>query len=210
MFKKEIIRLYRFKRLRPIILTLLRKNEGGDFYSDTLRQIFMNYHQIEVGAYSYGCFCPDRINPFTRIGRYCSFAAGVCIFNGNHPLNHLSLHPFFYNPKLGYVEDEKITRRWIEIGHDVWVGRNALIMPSVKSIGNGAVIGAGAVVTKDVPDFAVVAGNPAKIIKYRFDSETINDINLSQWWLSDIKDLLHNTDKFSHPFCRQAHLPFIK
>lgn len=200
MFKKEFIRLYRFKRLRPLILSLIRRFEYGEFYSETLRQIFKHYHQIEVGAYSYGCFSPDRINPFTRIGRYCSFADGVCIFNGNHPLNHLSLHPFFYNPKLGYVEDEKITRRWIEIGHDVWVGRNAIITPSVRSIGNGAVIGAGAVVTKDVPDFAVVAGNPSRIVKFRFDPLTIDKINDLQWWLKDISELSNELQQFIRPY----------
>ncbi len=197
---------YRFKKLRPSVLSLIRKLEKGDFYSVTLRKIFRDYHKIDIGMYSYGCFAPHNINPFTWIGRYCSFAEGVCIFNGNHPLDYQSLHPFFYNPKLGYVKEEKIVRRHIEIGHDVWVGRNAIVTPSVKRIGNGAVIGAGSVVTKDVPDFAVVVGNPARIIKYRFDPEIIDVINRSQWWLMDIGELVNGMDKFTQPFSHRNTL----
>ena len=155
--------------------------------------------------YSYGCFAPNNINALTRIGRYCSFARGVCIFNGNHPLNHQSMHPFFFNTNLGYVKQEKIERRQIEIGHDVWVGRNVIITSAVKKIGNGAVIGAGAVVTKDVPDFAVVAGNPAQVIKYRFDSETIEAINQSQWWLKDMDEIAGRIDDFTMVYrCNQT------
>lgn len=202
MISKIFYKLYRFRRLRPIVLSLAQKLEGGEFHSPTLRLIFKDYHKIEVGMYSYGCFAPGHINGLTQIGRYCSFAEGVCIFNGNHPLEHKSLHPFFYNPAFGYIGEEQIKRRWIEIGHDVWVGRNAIITPSVKKIGNGAVIGAGSVVTKDVPDFAVVAGNPARIIKFRFDPETIAAMNQSQWWLQDIKELVKNIDAFTSD-CRK-------
>jgi acetyltransferase-like isoleucine patch superfamily enzyme len=200
MISKIAYQFYRFKKLRPFILSLIRKLEKGDFYSVTLRKIFCDYHQIVIGMYSYGCFNPNCINAYTQIGRYCSFAEGVCIFNGNHPLNYQSLHPFFYNPKLRYVKEEKIVRRHIEIGHDVWVGRNAIITPSVTNIGNGAVIGAGAVVTKDVPDFAVVVGNPARVIKYRFEPETIDAMNRSQWWLKDIEELVNDMDAFTRPF----------
>ena len=201
MTRRMLYSLYRFRKLRRIVLLLVRRLEKGEFYSVTLRKIFKDYHKIEVGMYSYGCFTPNHINALTRIGRYCSFAEGVCIFNGNHPMDFQSTHPFFYNPRLGYVKHEKIDRRDIEIGHDVWVGRNAIITPSVKKIGNGAVIGAGAVVTKDVPDFAMVAGNPAQIIKYRFNSETIQAINRSQWWLKDMDEIVDTIDDFIRPYC---------
>lgn len=194
--------LYQFQRLRPMVLKLVKRLEHGDYYSVTLRKIFSDYHKIEVGMYSYGCFVSSRINSLTSIGRYCSFAEGVCIFNGNHPLGHQSTHPFFFNPVLGYVKDEKIMRRPIEIGHDVWVGRNVIITPSVKKIGNGAVIGAGSVVTKDVPDFGVVAGNPARLVKFRFNPDQIQAINQSQWWLRDIDELSTHFDKFTQA-CHQ-------
>lgn len=151
-------------------------------YSETLRVIFSKYHNIEIGKYSYGgCFDLERITAHTKIGRYCSFAAGVCILNRNHPVRFKSTHPYFFNTTLGYVKKELIPMRHIVIGNDVWVGRNALILPSVERIGDGAVIGAGAVVTKDVPDFAVVAGNPAKFMKWRFSEKTRAELKASQW-----------------------------
>ena len=72
------------------------------------------------------------------------------------------------------------------IGNDVWIGYNALIIEGVK-IGNGAVIGAGAVVTKDIPDFAVAVGTPAKVIKFRFGENEIKKINKSNWWSFNLK-----------------------
>lgn len=178
----------------------IRKLEGGEMLSKTLRRIFRDYHGIEVGLYSYGgCFDSLCFNAFTKIGRYCSFAAGVCRFNGNHPMTFRSMHPYFYNPYYHYVQDEKISRSEIEIGNDVWVGQNALILPSVRRIGDGAVIGAGAVVTKDVPDFAVVAGNPAKVVKYRFSAETIDRIKRDAWWDKDIEELKGYMDEFLRP-----------
>jgi carbonic anhydrase/acetyltransferase-like protein (isoleucine patch superfamily) len=90
-----------------------------------------------------------------------------------------------------------------EIGNDVWIGHNAVIFAGVK-IGNGAVIGMNAVVTKDVPDYTIVAGNPAKQIKKRFDADTINLLQESSWWEYDITEL--KSYDFSDPvrFAQQA------
>jgi len=109
------------------------------------------------------------------------------------------MHPFFFSPYFGYVQKELIHKCELVIGNDVWVGQNAIFLPSVKRIGDGAVIGAGAVVTKDVPDFAVVVGNPAKILKYRFSEETQLKIKASKWWEKDITELQKNMDEFVHP-----------
>lgn len=188
------------RRMRDIILEIVIRLEGGTMYSETLRRIYLDYYQIRVGMYSYGgCFNHSLIAKNTEIGRYCSFAKGVCVFNGNHPLQFKSTHPFFYSPEFGYVKEEKISRGKLIVGNDVWVGRNAIIVPGVDRIGDGAVIGAGAVVTKDVPDFAVVAGNPAKIIKYRFPQETISRIKASEWWNKDIEELREELDEFTRP-----------
>ena len=101
---------------------------------------------------------------------------------------------------LGYAKsDSDITRTNLTIGNDVCVYHNAVILPSVNRIGDGVVIGAGAVVTKDVPDFAVVVGNPAKVMKYRFSRETQLKIKASQWWNKDIEELRENLNEFSHP-----------
>ena len=192
MFANLIFRVYSVKSnlLRKILLRLIRRIEGGDFYSKTLRKIYLKYHHIDIGLYSYGgCFDLSRIPPGTQIGRYGSFAK-FKIFSRNHPLNYISTHAFFYNTSLSYVDKEKIPHTKLCIGHDVWIGYNALIMPSVTEIGNGAVIGAGAVVTKNVPPFAVVAGNPGIIIKYRFSQKIIDDINKMAWWDKDIEELV--------------------
>ena len=194
-----LFRLYGISRrsIRNLILNVVYKLEGGDFYSTTLRKIFMAYHGIEVGMYSYGgCFSSQNIQPGTKIGRYCSFASNVYIYHGNHPTAFKSLHPFFYNPELGYVNELKIKRSTITIGNDVWIGQNSIILPSVSEIGYGAVIGAGSIVTKNVPPFAVVAGNPVKIIRYRFSEEIINKIVQSAWWDKSIEEIKQNKSEF--------------
>lgn len=82
------------------------------------------------------------------------------------------------------------------IGHDAYIGLNVTIMPSVTSIGNGSVIAAGSVVVKDVPPFAIVGGNPAKIIKYRFSQQMIDQITQSAWWDKDINEIKENPSEF--------------
>jgi len=170
-------------------------------YSDTLRSIFNDYHNIDIGLYSYGgCFEPDCIAPFTKIGRYCSFATGVRVLGQNHPTTCKSTHPFFYNPLFGYVDKQLNRVNELTIGNDVWVGCNAIILPSVNKIGDGAIIGAGAVVTKNVPDFAIVAGNPAKLIKYRFPEKIIAELKREKWWNITIEDLKAELHDFVKPF----------
>jgi acetyltransferase-like isoleucine patch superfamily enzyme len=141
----------------------------------------------------------DNIRAFTKIGRYCSFAENVYIYNANHPHKFKSTHPFFYDPSFSYVESEQINRRCIEIGNDVWIGQNVIILASVTNIGDGAVIGAGTIVTKNVPDYAVVVGNPGKVIKYRFSEQMIRKLKDEQWWNRDIKELQKSLDGFLNP-----------
>ncbi len=202
MISKLLYKLYAFKKrkFRDIILRLIERLEKGQMQSKTLRRIFLDYHDVEIGMYSYGgCFDSTHIRAKTKIGRYCSFAGGVCRFNANHPMEFRSMHPFFYSPDFGDVQKELIHRSELVIGNDVWVGQNAIILPSVKRIGDGAVIGAGAVVTRDVPDFAIVGGNPAKVIRYRFSKETQLKIKASKWWDKDITELQKDIEEFVHP-----------
>ena len=185
------------RRSRDIIQSRVAHIEGGEMYSQTLRKIFHKYHNIDVGMYSYGgCFSLENVPSGTTIGRYCSFARNVYILPGNHPLSNKSMHPFFYNPIFGYVDELLITRTKLVIENDVWIGQNAIILKSVNQIENGAVIGAGSVVTKDVPSFAVVAGNPAKIIRYRFSQQVIDQLILTAWWNKDISEIKANRCEF--------------
>lgn len=190
---------YRYdnKFIRKAIIKMAHKYDGGEFYSVILRKIFSQYHGIEIGLFSYGCFNPISFPSGTRIGRYCSFARNCALIPGNHPKNFRSLHPFFYNPALGVVDDLKIIRTKFTIGHDVWIGTNALVLPNASKIGTGAIIGAGSVVTKNVPPFAIVAGNPAKIIKYRFSEKTISNLFESNWWEKDIDEIVSNRNTFN-------------
>jgi virginiamycin A acetyltransferase len=200
MVKKLLFRIYAYdnQKTRQIIIRTVLGIEGGELYSETIRKIFSHYHKIEVGLYTYGgCFSSNNIATGTRIGRYSSFARDTYILGGNHPLNSISMHPFFYNPIFGYVDELLIKRKSPIIGNDVWVGQNAIILPSVNEIGNGAVIGAGSVVTKDVPPYAVFAGNPARLIRYRFTKQIIEKIVESRWWEKEINELLKENNEYN-------------
>ena len=164
--------------------------EGGPFYSATLRRYLRDHAGVRVGAYSYGpCLSPGAWPEGVVVGRYASIAPGALVFRRNHPLERLSLHPFFYNRHLGFVDEDTIESYPLFVGHDAWIGANAIVTPGCRRIGIGAVIGAGSVVTKDVPDFAVVAGNPARILKHRFDESLQREILDSRWWERPISEL---------------------
>jgi virginiamycin A acetyltransferase len=111
-----------------------------------------------------------------------------------------SMHPYFYNPVFGYVTEHRNRINRLTIGNDVWFGYAAIILPSVVRIGDGAVIGAGSVVTKDVPDFAVVAGNPARIIRYRFSSQTIARLKEERWWDKSAEELESSIETFMQSY----------
>ena len=147
-----------------------------------LRKRFAKQHRISVGLYSYGCFSPSRINPHTTFGRYCSVANSAYVFNRNHGTDFLSTSAYLYNSRLGIVEQDTISYAPCVVGDDVWIGHNAVLLPRAQNIGRGAVIAAGAIVTRDVPAYAIVAGNPAKVVAYRFDPEIISAIEQSGWW----------------------------
>jgi acetyltransferase-like isoleucine patch superfamily enzyme len=179
---------------RRLLLRVLRRLEGGEMRSGTLRKIMSRYHGIEIGAHSYGCFDPVRFPPGTRIGRYVSVGPGVEAYRRNHPLDRLSLHPYFYNPACGAAKSSDVPTANLEIGADAWFGARALILPGCRRIGRGAVIAAGAVVTRDVPDYAVVGGNPARLIRYRLAPEAIQAAERSQWWLKPPGSLARQYD----------------
>ena len=157
----------------------------NEYESLPLRAYFAARYQVEVGLYSYGCFDRWRVPPRTRIGRWCSFAKSVRVLDANHPMDSLTTHPYLYEAKWGVIPKDRIDPDWLLIEDDVWIGHNAIITPGCKHIGRGAIIGAGAVVTKNVPAYAVMAGLPAKVIRQRFDADTIAALEASRWWELD-------------------------
>jgi virginiamycin A acetyltransferase len=185
-----LTQFYKFKNFRRPCLLYLQKFEGGPLFSITLRKILSQYHGVTVGNYSYGaCMKPGFWPSGVVVGRFVSIGDSVKVFLRNHPSERLSMHPFFYNHKLQFVTNDTINTGTLEIGHDSWIGSSSIILPGCKKIGIGALVGAGAIVTHDVPNFAVVAGNPARIIRYRFNEAQQQRILDSKWWANSITDL---------------------
>lgn len=135
----------------------------------------------------------------TTIGKFCSIGPNVQIVLGKHPSNLVSSHPMFYsnNKPFKTFSDKTYINEFdnVEIGHDVWIGEGVLIPGGIK-VGNGAIITARSVVTKDVEPYSIVGGVPAKHIKFRFEESFIKDINNSEWWNWDSVKLRDNFKLF--------------
>lgn len=146
----------------------------------------VQFWDSELGDYSYVERHAEVI--YTRIGKFCAVASAVRINALNHPMERISQHKITYRPneyfahaKLDKALREARIAETVEIGHDVWIGHGAIILPGVK-IGHGAVVAAGAVVTKDAAPYAVVAGVPARFLKWRFAPEISARIIALAWW----------------------------
>ena len=162
----------------------------GKFYT------FQFNKKYSIGKYTYG-------NPMIlygegadlKIGNYCSIAKGVIIYlGGNHNVDWITTYPF---PEI-FVENVASSKGDVIIGNDVWIGRNATILSGVK-IGDGAIVGANSVVTKDVSPYSVVAGNPAKHLKYRFTEEVITELLRIKWWYWEHEEVLKHIDLLCSP-----------
>jgi chloramphenicol O-acetyltransferase type B len=136
----------------------------------------------------------------TTVGAYCSIANDVCIGLGVHPKYYFSTSPLFYRVKntfkLNVVDCDLNFDEYnpIIIGNDVWIGARAIIMDGV-TIGDGAIVAANAVVTKDIPAYAIVAGVPAKVISYRFEPEKIITLLNLKWWDLPIESIQKTLEK---------------
>jgi virginiamycin A acetyltransferase len=172
--------------LKPFIT---RPNiEVGDYsyYDDPL-----GVEQFEKNVLYHFDFIGDRL----IIGRFCSIAAETrFIMNGgNHATDWFTTFPF---PIFGEGWEPAMPESWPHrgdtvVGHDVWIGYGATVMPGV-TIGDGAIIATASVVTKDVPPFAVVGGNPAELIRYRFDADTRRALTEIAWWDWDAEKITRN------------------
>jgi len=200
---EALLRLYNRKipRIRSLVTAMVKRLEGGEFYSVTLRKIFQVYHKVEIGLYTHGgCFVPGQMDKHTSIGRYSSIAMSARSMNRNHPMDFKSMHALFFNPAFQNTREELIDYTPLSVGNDVWIGHNAIVMPHVKKINDGAVIGAGAVVHSDVPAYAIVVGNPGRVVKYRFSIDTIQELLSSKWWEKSIEEIRSYIHEFQKPY----------
>lgn len=155
---------------------------------------------IEIGDYTYydDPLSPEKFEDHVThhyeflgdklvIGKFCSIAKGIeFVMNGaNHVMKGISTYPFNiiggdWSKNIPNLTDLPLKGDTV-VGNDVWFGQNVTVMPGVK-IGDGAIIGANSVVTKDVPAYAIVGGNPIKVIRYRYDDETVELLEKLSWW----------------------------
>lgn len=178
LFSRVAFKLLKKLRLRSVkassVHATSKIESGSSFYCSSMgRHSFCGY---------------DCDVSHADIGSFVSIANGVVIGGGRHPMDWVGMSPVFYegrdSVKTKFSTHAREPAQRVTIGHDVWIGRSAIILPGVD-IGNGAVVGAGAVVTKPVPPYAVVAGNAARVIRYRFDESTVRRLSATQWWLLD-------------------------
>lgn len=129
------------------------------------------------------------------IGNFCSIARNVSFQEYNHDFNRLTSYFVHRNLENKSVRNDVISKGNITLGHDVWIGTHCVIL-SGSTIGTGAVIAANSVVTGDIPPYAIAAGSPAKVIKYRFDEKTIADLLASNWWHKEKDEILNLFNNF--------------
>jgi acetyltransferase-like isoleucine patch superfamily enzyme len=174
--------------------------QGAYYFNDTKCihlspkcKIYPPYHLFDckVGDYTY-ISMNSRIS-MAEIGKFCSIGPNFVCGHGVHPTDGVSTSPMFYstmkqNGTTLSKEDKIQERKRISIGNDVFIGMNVTVLDGV-TIGDGAIIGAGAVVSKDIPPYAIAVGSPIRIIRYRFDEDTVQKFLNLKWWDKDMNTL---------------------
>jgi len=187
---------------------------GGQPWPHTIfLKNFINHPHIQIGDYTYfndfrlpvedvrqllvpymHPYAPEKLT----VGKFVQIAHGACIItsSANHQMDGFSTYPFavFGEPWSTSYSPKWPNKGDTTIGNDVWIGHEALIMPAV-SIGDGAIIASRSVITKDVPAYTIVAGNPAKVIRQRADDQTIVRLLQIRWWDWPIDKINRNIDK---------------
>lgn len=164
-----------------------------------------------AGKLGFGSYIAENASVLGHIGKYCSIASDVKVLYGTHPVSgFVSTSPVFYSTlkqnnitfvKESYFDEflyaDKSNKHAIIVGNDVWIGTGAMIIGGLI-IGDGAIVLANATVTKNIPPYAIVGGVPAKIIRSRFDVETINFLVKVKWWDQPIEWLIKNAPFFKN------------
>jgi len=186
------------------------KNLYFPFSSQAFKTTFGRYVKINNNVTLNNCIISDfsyigsnskLLN--CKVGKFCSIASNVKIGLGRHPSSDfISTSPVFYSQKGQLPISFPSTNSFeeylpIEIGNDVWIGYQVVILDGVK-VGNGAIIATGSVVTQNIPDYAIVGGIPAKVIKYRFSPKEIAFLLSLKWWEKNIEWIKENINKFDN------------
>lgn len=169
-------------------------------YKSVIRKGVEMGADVVLGDYSY-VSGPRTYVESARIGKFCSIARQTVIGVGNHDHSLVTTHPFLISPEFGGIVSTRIAepqRAAPVIGNDVWIGINSIVMRGV-TIGDGAVVAANSVVTRDVPPYAIVGGVPARIIRYRFSPELIAGLQRICWWNWSESKLKERATDFHNP-----------
>ena len=197
------------------LLDKLREYFSENQINDVFKQDTITTVKTEIGRYCYGPL--NKAHKLVKkVGNFCSFAQG-CDVVENHPIEYITTHPMLclgtaeydlpydsYAGRGGAIfpgvkpRGERHKDGRITIGNDVWLGRNVIITNGAN-IGNGVIAGAGAVITKDVPDYAIVVGVPARILRFRFEPDQIEALNKIKWWDWSDDKIRENFDDFYLP-----------
>lgn len=188
----------RSRFFRKLMVWFYARKENGIYRSATIRKLYEKNRNITAGYGSYG-WTSDMIDGPANIGAYTSIGKNVRRICVNHLANYATTHPCVFNPVLGWVDKDPRKKTHIDIGNDVWIGDNVTILPSCTAIGNGAVVAAGAVVSKNIPPYEIWGGVPARCIKRRFPEDIARRLEETEWWNLSEDKLKAYKDYFAKP-----------